>query len=197
MNGRDALWQSGTDHAGIATQMVVERQTRRTRHLTRHDSRPRKVRRKNLGMERTDSGGTITQSAAPPRCVVAIGARERFTMGEGLCRRRSARSSSHLFKQGLIYKDKRLVNWDPKLHTAISDLEVEQRETKGQMWHFKYPVEGQEGDVCHCRHDPARNHARRHRRCCAPGRRALQRNSSGRIVYLPIANRPQNPDRCG
>jgi valyl-tRNA synthetase len=138
MTGRDALWQPGTDHAGIATQMVVERQLE-AQKITRHDlGRERFVER--VWEWKAESGGTITRQlrrlGASPDW-----AKERFTMDEGL---------SHavrtvfvaLYKQGLIYRDKRLVNWDPKLHTAISDLEVEQREVKGHMWHFKYPVEG-------------------------------------------------------
>ncbi len=139
MIGRDALWQPGTDHAGIATQMVVERQLA-AQGQTRHD----------LGREdfiarvwawKAESGGTITHQlrrlGASPDW-----ARERFTMDEGLSHAvRTVFVALH--KQGLIYRDKRLVNWDPKLHTAISDLEVEQRDTKGHMWHFKYPVEGQ------------------------------------------------------
>ncbi len=141
MNGRDALWQPGTDHAGIATQMVVERQLAE-QGKTRHD----------LGREgfiervwewKAESGGAIT------RQLRRLGAsldwpRERFTMDKGLdLAVRKAFVTLH--KEGLIYRDKRLVNWDPKLHTAISDLEVEQREVKGKMWHLRYPVKGEEG----------------------------------------------------
>jgi len=138
MIGRDALWQPGTDHAGIATQMVVERQLE-AQKITRHDlGREKFIER--VWEWKAESGGTITRQlrrlGASPDW-----AKERFTMDEGL---------SHavrtvfvaLYKQSLIYRDKRLVNWDPKLHTAISDLEVEQREVKGHMWHFKYPVDG-------------------------------------------------------
>jgi valyl-tRNA synthetase len=141
MKGRDALWQPGTDHAGIATQMVVERQLGE-----------KGIKRTDLGRERflekvwewkAESGGTIT------RQLRRLGAspdwpRERFTMDEGL---NSAvrKVFVELYRQGLIYRDKRLVNWDPKLHTAISDLEVVQKEHKGHLWHFKYPVDGQEG----------------------------------------------------
>jgi len=140
MKGRDALWQPGTDHAGIATQMVVERQLA-AENVTRHDlGRDRFIDR--VWEWKAESGGTIT------RQLRRLGAspdwsRERFTMDEGLS---SAvrKVFVDLYKQGLIYRDKRLVNWDPKLHTAISDLEVEQREVQGHMWHFKYPVEGLE-----------------------------------------------------
>jgi valyl-tRNA synthetase len=140
MNGRDALWQPGTDHAGIATQMVVERQLE-AKGITRHDlGRDKFIER--VWEWKAESGGTITRQlrrlGASPDW-----ARERFTMDEGLSEA-VRRVFVTLFKQKLIYRDKRLVNWDPKLHTAISDLEVEQREVKGHMWHFKYPVEGLE-----------------------------------------------------
>jgi valyl-tRNA synthetase len=141
MSGRDALWQPGTDHAGIATQMVVERQLA-AEALTRHDlGRARFIER--VWKWKAESGGTIT------RQLRRLGAsldwpRERFTMDEGLdLAVRKAFVTLH--KKGLIYRDKRLVNWDPKLHTAISDLEVEQREVKGRMWYFKYPVKGEKG----------------------------------------------------
>ena len=140
MQGRDVLWQPGTDHAGIATQMVVERLLDKE-----------KTSRKELGREtflsrvwqwKAESGGTITQQlrrlGASPDW-----ARERFTMDVGLSvavREVFVR----LFEEGLIYQDKRLVNWDTVLQTAISDLEVESRETKGNMWHIRYPVEGGE-----------------------------------------------------
>ena len=138
MIGRDALWQPGTDHAGIATQMVVERQLE-AQKITRHDlGRDKFIER--VWEWKAESGGTITRQlrrlGASPDW-----AKERFTMDEGLSAAVREVFVS-LYKQGLIYRDKRLVNWDPKLHTAISDLEVEQREVKGHMWHFKYPVEG-------------------------------------------------------
>jgi valyl-tRNA synthetase len=137
MKGDDVLWQPGTDHAGIATQMVVERQLAEEKK-TRHD----------LGREgfiarvwtwKEQSGGTIT--AQLRRLGAACDwSRERFTMDEGLSRA-VHKVFVDLHKQGLVYRDKRLVNWDPKLHTAISDLEVEQREVKGKLWHFRYPLE--------------------------------------------------------
>ncbi|WP_183266319.1 valine--tRNA ligase [Acidocella aromatica] len=140
MQRRDVLWQPGTDHAGIATQMVVER-------LLDKEG----VSRKQLGREtflsrvwqwKAESGGTITSQlrrlGASPDW-----ARERFTMDDGLSD--AVREVfCTLFEQGLIYQDKRLVNWDTVLGTAISDLEVEARETKGNMWHIRYPVEGGE-----------------------------------------------------
>jgi len=138
MKGDDVLWQPGTDHAGIATQMVVERQLaaeKKTRHdLGRHAFIDR------VWTWKEQSGGTITGQLR------RLGAscdwsRERFTMDEGLSRA-VRKVFVDLHKQGLIYRDKRLVNWDPKLHTAISDLEVEQREVKGKLWYFRYPLEG-------------------------------------------------------
>ena len=141
MMGRDALWQPGTDHAGIATQMVVERLLA-----------AEKVDRRDLGREKflervwqwkAESGGTITQQLR------RLGAsldwpRERFTMDDGLS---SAVREVFvtLFRQGLIYRDRRLVNWDPKLRTAISDLEVENKEVRSSLWHLRYPIEGAPG----------------------------------------------------
>ncbi len=141
MRGRDALWQPGTDHAGIATQMVVERQLEamgQSRHQLGRETFLKKV-----WEWKAESGGTIiTQlrrlGASPDW------ARERFTMDAGLSDA-VRKVFVQLYREGLIYRDKRLVNWDPKLHTAISDLEVEQREVKGHLWHFRYPIEGQAG----------------------------------------------------
>ncbi|MDE1146430.1 MAG: valine--tRNA ligase [Azospirillaceae bacterium] len=138
MTGRDALWQPGTDHAGIATQMVVERNLAKE-GKTRHDL-GREAFLQKVWEWKAESGGTIT------RQLRRLGAspdwsRERFTMDEGL-NAAVRKVFVELFRQGLIYRDKRLVNWDPKLHTAISDLEVEQKEVKGSLWYFRYPVEG-------------------------------------------------------
>src|ERR1700681_4722436 len=136
MKGRDALWQPGTDHAGIATQMVVERQLeleQTSRHKLGRDAFIDRVWR-----WRAESGGTIT------RQLRALGAspdwsRERFTLDEGLSAA-VRKVFVALHKEGLIYRDKRLVNWDPRLHTAVSDLEVESRETKGSLWYVNYPI---------------------------------------------------------
>jgi valyl-tRNA synthetase len=141
MRGRDALWQPGMDHAGIATQMVVERQLD-AEGLSRHDL-GREAFIDRVWSWKEESGGTITNQLR------RLGAscdweRERFTMDEGLSRA-VLEVFVTLHKQGLIYKDKRLVNWDPKLHTAISDLEVEQRELQGHLWHIRYPIEGDDG----------------------------------------------------
>ncbi len=140
--GRDALWQPGMDHAGIATQMVVERQLAEENihrcDMGRDDFVARVWRWKE------ESGGAITNQLR------RLGAspdwsRDRFTMDEGLSHAvRTVFVALH--EQGLIYRDKRLVNWDPKFHTAISDLEVEPRESDGQLWHFRYPVEGRDGE---------------------------------------------------
>ena len=142
MQGRDALWQPGCDHAGIATQMVVERQLEQE-GKTRHDL-GRDAFINTVWKWKKESGGTIVQQLR------RLGAscdweRERFTMDDGLS---SAvrKVFVELYKQDLIYRDKRLVNWDPKLHTAISDLEVEQRETVGNLWYFKYPIGGRDGE---------------------------------------------------
>lgn len=141
MKGRDALWQPGTDHAGIATQMVVERQLGE-QGQTRHDLGRDKFVEK-VWQWKEESGGTIT------RQLRRLGAscdwsRERFTMDDGLSVA-VRKVFVELFKKRQIYRDKRLVNWDPKLHTAISDLEVEQREEIGKLWYFRYPIDGQNG----------------------------------------------------
>ena len=139
MKGRDALWQPGTDHAGIATQMVVERQLAQ-QGIKRTDLGREKFLEK-VGEWKAEYGGAITHQLR------RLGAsadwpRERFTMDEGLSQA-VRKVFVDLYRQGLIYRDKRLVNWDPKLHTAISDLEVQQKESKGHLWHLRYPVEGQ------------------------------------------------------
>ncbi len=139
MRGRDVLWQVGTDHAGIATQAVVERQLmERNEPTSRELGRDEFIRR--VWQWKAESGGTIIAQ------LKRLGAscdwsRERFTMDEGLSRA-VLKVFVALYREGLIYKDKRLVNWDPKLKTAISDLEVVQVETRGNLWHIKYPIEG-------------------------------------------------------
>jgi valyl-tRNA synthetase len=141
MRGRDVLWQPGSDHAGIATQMVVERQLALEQSSRQKLGRAAFVER--VWQWKEESGGTII------RQLRALGAsadwsRERFTMDEGLSAA-VRRVFVRLYKEGLIYRDKRLVNWDPKLHTGLSDLEVEFHETKGSLWYFKYPIEGEAG----------------------------------------------------
>jgi valyl-tRNA synthetase len=141
MKGDDTLWQPGTDHAGIATQMVVERQLEQSGTTRRELGREAFVNR--VWGWKEQSGGLIINQ------LKRLGAscdwsRERFTMDEGLSKA-VLKVFVDLYKQGLIYRDKRLVNWDPKFQTAISDLEVEQRETVGKLWYFKYPIEGESG----------------------------------------------------
>lgn len=139
MKGKDALWQPGTDHAGIATQMIVERNLA-AEGMSRRDMGREKFLEK-VWEWKEYSGSTITRQFR------RLGAspdwpRERFTMDEGL-NKAVRRVFVQLYKEKLIYKDNRLVNWDPKLQTAVSDLEVEMKETKGHMWHIRYPIEGE------------------------------------------------------
>lgn len=138
MRGKNVLWQPGMDHAGIATQMVVERKLMEKQVHRRDLTREQFVDK--VWEWKDESGGMIFNQ------LKRLGAscdwsRERFTMDEGLSKA-VIEVFVTLHKQGLIYKDKRLVNWDPKLLTAISDLEVEQHEINGNLWHFRYPLEG-------------------------------------------------------
>jgi valyl-tRNA synthetase len=151
MRGKDVLWQPGTDHAGIATQMVVERQLMERQEQSRREMGREKFLER-VWAWKAESGGTIVNQ------LKRLGAscdwsRERFTMGErGASDDQMVRAVMKAFVDlyntklpdgtRLIYKDKRLVNWDPKLLTAISDLEVVQVERKGQMWHLRYPIDG-------------------------------------------------------
>jgi len=136
MQGRNTLWQPGTDHAGIATQMVVERQLA-AQGITRHDL-GREDFLKKVWEWKEQSGGTITRQIRRLGSSVDW-SRERFTMDDGLSNA-VKEVFVRLHEEGLIYRGKRLVNWDPKLHTAISDLEVENVDQKGSMWHFRYPL---------------------------------------------------------
>ena len=152
MQGRNVLWQPGTDHAGIATQMVVERMLAEQGIALDRGIPPKDGNTETIGREafidkvwawRAESGGTILKQLRRLGATCDW-ARERFTMDEGLSRA-VLRVFVQLYKEGLIYRDKRLVNWDPKFHTAISDLEVEQREVDGHLWHIRYPVAGDAG----------------------------------------------------
>jgi len=141
MRGRDALWQPGTDHAGIATEIVVANQIA-AEGKTRGDLGRHAFIERVWGWK-AESGGTIT------RQLRRLGAsadwsRERFTMDPGLSAA-VRRVFVTLYREGLIYRDKRLVNWDPVMHTVISDLEVDNRETRGSLWHIRYPVDGEPG----------------------------------------------------
>ncbi len=142
MRGKDVLWQPGTDHAGIATQMIVERKL-----LEAHKPGRREMTREkfleSVWEWKAQSGGAIIEQ------LQRLGAscdwsRERFTLDDGLSRA-VTKIFVELYREGLIYKDKRLVNWDPQLQTALSDLEVVQVETKGHLWHFKYPIVEDDG----------------------------------------------------
>jgi valyl-tRNA synthetase len=188
MRGRDVLWQPGTDHAGIATQMVVERLL----------AKEGKTNRKEMGREKflervwkwkEESGGIISQQLR------RLGAscdwsRERFTMDEGLSKA-VRKVFVQLYKEGLIYKDTRLVNWDPVFETAISDLEVETRETKGAMWSFAYPlVDGEVDGLKEIVISTTRPET-----MLGDGAVAVHpsderyKNLVGKYVWLPIANR--------
>ena len=155
MKGDDVLWQPGTDHAGIATQMVVVRNLEQegiglaVEGAEKGDGNKKLLNREEFLAKvwewKAYSGGTIT------RQLRRLGAscdwsRERFTMDEGLSRA-VLKVFVDLYKAGLIYKDNRLVNWDPKMLTAISDLEVESREVRGHLWYFKYPIEGSDEHI--------------------------------------------------
>jgi valyl-tRNA synthetase (EC 6.1.1.9) len=136
MQGRKTLWQPGTDHAGIATQMVVERQLA-AQGVSRHDLGREKFLEK-VWQWKEESGGNITRQIRRLGSSVDW-SRERFTMDAGLSEA-VKEAFVRLHEDGLIYRGKRLVNWDTKLHTAISDLEVENHDEKGHLWHLRYPL---------------------------------------------------------
>ncbi len=143
MKGANTLWQPGTDHAGIATQMVVERQLS-AEGKTKHDlGRDAFIDR--VWKWKAESGGTITKQlrrmGASPDW-----SRERFTMDDGLSEA-VQKVFIKLHEENLIYRGKRLVNWDPVLHTAVSDLEVLSEEENGHLWHMRYPIAGEEGFI--------------------------------------------------
>ena len=141
MRGRDVLWQPGTDHAGIATEIVVSNQLAEAQIDKHALGRAGFIER--VWQWKEQSGGTITTQLRRLGAS-ADWARERFTMDAGLSAA-VRRVFVTLYREGLIYRDKRLVNWDPVVHTVISDLEVESRETRGKLWHIRYPVEGEAG----------------------------------------------------
>jgi valyl-tRNA synthetase len=140
LQGKDALWVVGTDHAGIATQMVVERQMALSQQKRTDFSREEFVAK--VWEWKEESGGEITRQLRRLGCSMDW-ENERFTMDEGFSKA-VIKVFVDLYNQGLLYRDKRLVNWDPHFKTAISDLEVETREVQGHMWHFKYPLAGGE-----------------------------------------------------
>ncbi|MBF4374732.1 valine--tRNA ligase [Vibrio anguillarum] len=137
MKGKNTLWQVGTDHAGIATQMVVERKIAAEEGKTKHDY-GREAFIDKIWEWKGESGGTITKQLRRLGASVDWD-RERFTMDAGLSNA-VQEVFVRLYQEDLLYRGKRLVNWDPKLHTAISDLEVENKDVKGHMWHFRYPL---------------------------------------------------------
>ncbi len=165
MRGRDALWQPGTDHAGIATEIVVANQLAE-RQIDKHQlGREKFIER--VWEWKAESGGTIVNQLRRLGCSPDW-ARERFTMDPGLAAA-VRKVFVQLYREGLIYRDKRLVNWDPEMHTVISDLEVENRETKGSLWHIRYPIDGETDDTSSSRR-PGR------RRCSAtPPSRCIPR----------------------
>ena len=143
MNGKNTLWQVGTDHAGIATQMVVERQLEKSG--TSRQELGRKSFEKEVWKWKEESGSTITKQ------MKRLGAstdwtKEKFTMDENLVRG-VTKVFIQLYEEGLIYRGKRLINWDPVLQTALSDLEVATTEEKGSLWHMKYPISGSENHI--------------------------------------------------
>ncbi|WEK01039.1 MAG: valine--tRNA ligase [Candidatus Sphingomonas phytovorans] len=143
LKGKDALWVVGTDHAGIATQMVVER------NMALHQQKRTDFTREDFIAKvwewKAESGGSITRQLRRLGCSMDW-ANERFTMDEGFSKA-VLKVFVDLHKEGLLYRDKRLVNWDPGLGTAISDLEVETREINGQFWHLRYPLEDGSGFI--------------------------------------------------
>ena len=144
MKGKNVLWQPGTNHAGIATQMVVERNLLSEKNISR-----RELGRESFVNEiwrwNEKSGGTITEQLRI-LCASCDWSRERFTMDEGLSLAVN-KVFVDLYNDGLIYKDKRLVNWDPQLKTAISDLEVIQKEIDGFLWFINYPIKDSEESI--------------------------------------------------
>jgi valyl-tRNA synthetase len=143
LQGKDALWVVGTDHAGIATQMVVERQLNARQQKRTDFTRDEFVAK--VWEWKAESGGEITGQLRRLGCSMDW-ENERFTMDEGFSKA-VIKVFVELYNQGLLYRDKRLVNWDPGLKTAISDLEVETREINGKFWHFKYPLEDSSGFI--------------------------------------------------
>ncbi len=159
MRGRDVLWQPGTDHAGIATQMVVERLLQKENKTDRRTHGPRGLPQARVGSGRRNRAASSRSScaaSAPP----ATGAASASPWTRA-CRSAVLKVFVQLYKEGLIYKDKRLVNWDPKLLTAISDLEVRAEGGEGPALVFRLSARGI-GRVHHRRHNAARDHAGRH-----------------------------------
>src|SRR5690606_17086766 len=143
LQGKDARWVVGMDHAGIATQMVVERQLNQKQQKRTDFTRDEFV--DLVWKWKAESGGSILGQLKRLGCSMDW-ANERFTMDEGF-NKAVLKVFVDLYKQGLLYRDKRLVNWDPGLGTAISDLEVETTDVKGSFWHLRYPLEDGSGYI--------------------------------------------------
>jgi valyl-tRNA synthetase len=185
MRGKAALWLPGTDHAGIATQMVVERQLAEAGNRSRRDL-GRDAFVEKIWEWKAKSGGTITNQ------LKRLGAscdwsRERFTLDEGLSAA-VRKVFVTLYKEKLIYRDKRLVNWDPHFQTAISDLEVEQREVDGHYWHFAYPLEDGSGEIIVATTRPETMLG--DTAVAVHPKDERYQGMIGRAVRLPIVNRP-------
>ena len=185
MHGDNTLWQAGTDHAGIATQMVVERQLERARQVASR-SRPRNISRSESG-----NGRRNPATPSPARCAAwapRSTGRASASPWTRACRTRSREVFVRLYEEGLIYRGKRLVNWDPVLHTAVSDLEVLSEEEAGSLWHIRYPARGQQGLIWWSR-------PRARKPCSAiPRSRSIPRMSAtrhliGKQVELPLTGR--------
>ena len=190
MKGFNTLWVPGTDHAGIATQIVVERQLQDAGQSPPRP-RPQGLRRAGVGLE-----GASAAAPSPARCAAWATAsdwsHEYFTMDDKL----SAvvtETFVRLYDEGLIYRGKRLVSWDPVLKSAVSDLEVESEEEDGFLWHIRYPLADGSGSAGGGHH-AAGDHARRHRGDGAPRGRTLHR-LVGKQVRLPLCDRADPGDR--
>ncbi|MBT7445284.1 MAG: valine--tRNA ligase [Methylococcales bacterium] len=183
MRGDSSLWQAGTDHAGIATQMVVERQLAAT-NVTRHDlGRDEFI--KKIWDWKDHSGSTITRQLR--RMGASLDwSRERFTMDEGLSHAVNEVFVT-LYNEDLIYRGKRLVNWDTKLHTAVSDLEVISEEEDGHMWHMRYPITGEDGYVVVATTRPETLFGDSAVAVCADDER--YQHLIGKTITIPLANR--------
>ena len=177
MQGRDALWQPGTDHAGIATQMVVERL------LPQEGNRPASRWAATPSSSASGSGRRSPAAPSPASCAASAPrstGRASASPWTRACPSAVREVFVTLYREGLIYRDRRLVNWDPKFQSAISDLEVESREVRGSLWHIRYPIEGED------RTASSSSRRRGRRRCwatprsrCIPTMRATATWSAG------------------
>ena len=189
MRGFNTLWQPGVDHAGIATQLVVERELQKSEHKSRHDLGREEFVAAHLGLEgalRRRGSRSSTSTSGP----ASTGAATRFTMDQGSSRA-VLEVFVRLYEEGLIYRAARLINWCPDCRTALSDLEVEHEERLGSIWDDPLPGEGP-GPLPHRRHHPARDDARRHRGRGSPRRPALQ--GPDRQERHPSVARAGDPD---